>query len=409
MTFGVIRTLRLKDFNVDRHTYFTMFDHVNWRLSSKLLEKNLLINNITPSHNDQISKKNVDWFSNLCTEEELQDLRTDPNTFIVFNFCHEGFSYKQFDIFKPLTESGNNHNIPGEKIIYLSGNLYDERVYQEWRDLYSPAYEFKVISFNLWDSFIQGLHGSKQNHDGKIITMADTRAEIEKGQYNFINLNRRIRPFRALTAFFLWTSECKENIMLSHDNLDLKEQNRIFKWCAEFAKYNIDESSFRKFAKQTPFIVDREDFETNWANTLPDKLFQRSLISLVSETLHDSYDNTSMFYSEKTFRPMIYNHPVMIFGQPGCNKYLEKVGYATYDCYFDLSFDDEKDDIKRLKMQVEQLEKLDKELNQMTKKQKYEWLMQGNKVLQHNKSALQQQVYNTNKLKELLDYIGQGY
>jgi hypothetical protein len=408
MTFGVIRTLHLENFNIDRHTYFTMFDHVNWRLSSKLIEKNLLINNITPNYNS-ITTKASDWFSYLCSEEEIKDLKNDPDTYIVFNFCHEGFSYKQFDIFGPLTQSGINHNIPGEKIIYLSGNLFDERVYQEWRDQFSPAYEFKVLSFNLWDSFVQGIHLSRDGHSGKPFSMADTCKEIHKGQYNFINLNRRTRPFRALTGFFLWTSECKENVMLSHDHLDGSQINQIVNWCKNFANYDLDRSAFLKFAKQTPFVVDRQDFEVNWVNTLPDELFQRSLISLVSETLHDSYDNTSMFFSEKSFRPMLYNHPIMIFGQPGCNKYFEKLGYANYDCYFDLSFDDELDDVKRLKMQVEQLEKLNKELNSMSKKQKYEWLMQGNSVLQHNKSALKNQSFNTNKLKELLDYIKQGY
>jgi len=112
-----------------------------------------------------------------------------------------------------------------------------------------------------------------------------------------------------------------------------------------------------------------------------------------------------LFLSEKTFKPMLYNHPIMIFGQPKLNTALEQVGFKTYSKYFDINFDHIEDHVNRIDMQIAQLEVLNDQLSSMTVSQKVDWLLQGRDILEHNKEALLAQEFNKKKLQKLIDIV----
>jgi hypothetical protein len=46
-----------------------------------------------------------------------------------------------------------------------------------------------------------------------------------------------------------------------------------------------------------------------------------------------------MFITEKSFKPMAFYHPYMIFGQKGILTKLKIMGFETYDNIFDESYD----------------------------------------------------------------------
>jgi hypothetical protein len=52
---------------------------------------------------------------------------------------------------------------------------------------------------------------------------------------------------------------------------------------------------------------------------------------------------------------MLYERPIIIWGQPGVNNYLKEMGFKLYDKYFDLTFDFEKDDNIRLNLLIQEL------------------------------------------------------
>jgi hypothetical protein len=138
---------------------------------------------------------------------------------------------------------------------------------------------------------------------------------------------------------------------------------------------------------------------------MPDELFDNALISTVSETLHDTFDNTSLFYSEKTFKPMMYLQPIFIFGQPGINTHFEKIGYRTYKNYFNLDFDTIENPVDRINSQIKQLEMLNDQLSSMSQEQKLEWYLQDRETIEHNRSMIVEQQFNKSKYTEFMKLL----
>jgi hypothetical protein len=63
--------------------------------------------------------------------------------------------------------------------------------------------------------------------------------------------------------------------------------------------------------------------------------YDDTYFSIVAETLIDG----PVWISEKSFKPIAHYHPYMIAGQPGVLKYLQNLGFETFDNMFDESYD----------------------------------------------------------------------
>jgi len=84
--------------------------------------------------------------------------------------------------------------------------------------------------------------------------------------------------------------------------------------------------------------------------------YNETCFSLVAETATELSDQ-EMFITEKTFKPIAFRHPFIIFGLPFTLKYLKSQGFETFENLFNESYDSEIDEVKRLaiiKSNVEQ-------------------------------------------------------
>jgi hypothetical protein len=141
---------------------------------------------------------------------------------------------------------------------------------------------------------------------------------------------------------------------------------------------------------------------------MPDTLFSNTLFSLVNETLIEErwIDNgPSLFYSEKTFKPMLYNHPILIFGQRGVNQNLKSLGYRTYDKYFNLDFDLELNTLDRINAVVLEVNRVCELLDSLSLESKIEWLLQDRETIEHNKEVIRSQNYNATQAKKLFELL----
>ena len=320
----------------------------------------------------------------IFSASEIERLKNNPNTFFLFDYTGEGNSYKEYiNFFHAIELSAAKYDIPLYKMFFISSNLADEH----------NCENINVISFNKWDYF-------------PAVKNIDIKAEFTN-ETHFLNLNRVIRYFRILTTLKLVNSSIKDNLKISFDHfsLDLLQTTAETHYTKTGEK--LDHSLLVQLSNSSPSILDRTDFDINWADDMPKHLFDSSIVSLVGETLYDSLDNTSIFYSEKSFKPMIFNHPICIFGQPNANKNLAMLGYKTYEKFFDLSFDEIEDYNLRLDAQVASLEKLNDQLLLMSNTQKFDWYMQGVDIMQHNKQVLKEQSFNKKKAHIFLELLKQ--
>jgi len=85
----------------------------------------------------------------------------------------------------------------------------------------------------------------------------------------------------------------------------------------------------------------------------PPEEFQTSLFSFISES-----NTKCLFYTEKTFLPILNKRPFFIFGAPYANTYLKNLGFEIFDEVIDYSFDSVDNDLHRCQLYFEQAQKL---------------------------------------------------
>jgi hypothetical protein len=78
--------------------------------------------------------------------------------------------------------------------------------------------------------------------------------------------------------------------------------------------------------------------------------YNDTYFSLVIETGTGAINNTDVFVTEKTFKPICFQQPFMVFGYPGTLAHLRTLGFETFENLFDENYDNEKNYYKRLQL-----------------------------------------------------------
>jgi hypothetical protein len=102
--------------------------------------------------------------------------------------------------------------------------------------------------------------------------------------------------------------------------------------------------------QKLPGDLDPED--PQWQRYLNPDWYDQTYFSFVVETaLHGQN-----FITEKSFKPMAYHHPFLIWGQAGTLTALQRMGFETYSNLFDESYDTMPTPEQRLTCLIENLQ-----------------------------------------------------
>ena len=69
--------------------------------------------------------------------------------------------------------------------------------------------------------------------------------------------------------------------------------------------------------------------------------YDNTCFSLVAETQVEPEIEQPIFITEKTFKPVAFKHPFMVFGNQGTLAHLHSLGFETYENLFDESYDNQ--------------------------------------------------------------------
>ena len=124
--------------------------------------------------------------------------------------------------------------------------------------------------------------------------------------------------------------------------------------------------------------------------------FENSYYSLVTETVYykDKIDpitqnspfGHSITLTEKLFKPVAMKHPLIVVGAPKTLETFRLVGFKSYAPYINESYDTEEDDVKRMNMIIEEIQRL----NNFTTDQWLEWQRGVQDIVEYNYNFLQQ-------------------
>jgi hypothetical protein len=357
----------------------------------------------------------TDFFTYVKKKVQNQ-MKEDKKCFFLFDASTEGFStiYGEpyFDILYKMAEK---YDIDPRRIFFTSSNMKDNDNIMRYNMEHNIKTSINVFTYLNFEQMIFGTAGQteielSENLDvdavvEKRINTAVKRTKLKYHHPEFsklgLSLSRVNRPHRTFSAMEIFNSNHFKDMYVSHGSL--KGMNLDY-YLTEmpFPNSGVNFQQLKNFKKQLPLIVDTEDFKTNHATALHSDLNDQSLFQIVNETFVNDWHGTSLFWSEKTFRSIYHMQPFVIWGQPGINKRMVDYGYKLYDDWFDLSFDDINDPVKRWRALWKEVRKqMDYIRTLPTVKQHIRWKFKNERVLVHNFRTLLEGKYTKETFKNV--------
>jgi len=207
----------------------------------------------------------------------------------------------------------------------------------------------------------------------------------------YLSYNRRWTYSRAALLCELIESNILNRGLISYLNFNYKDKPDMFShsdYSSRFGLSNLH-NSLTILDSIKPIVLDITDVNYNPANSLVLEHYEHTLLTITTETLTTS---DTLFFSEKTWKPIAVGHPFMLVSSVGALKELKKLGYKTFDKWWSEEYDNENDVNVRINMIVSELVKLSK----FTREQLIVMRNDMKEVLQHNKELFKVQQGKSN-------------
>jgi hypothetical protein len=293
----------------------------------------------------------------------IDNLR-NGRTVLIFDATFEGYGDAELPLKTCLCYNAFLYNIDPAKIFLFTGNFLD------------TDNSINIIPIFLLDT------GWDYDSNPANLKGAEVQC-FENLEKTILSLSRRNRFSRVVAHFALWKSQLKQDSIISQDTVN----NTATLSTDILEKLDLTIHDWQEFKNILPLLADGNNFHINAPfDHLPD-LHSKTLFSIVNETLISNYKNTSLFFSEKLLKPIINYQPMVIYGQPGINRKIQMLGFKTYGDYFDLSFDDEPDDILRYKKLLASVERTVKHLRSLSREEQIAWRFKESELLIYNREV----------------------
>jgi hypothetical protein len=294
-------------------------------------------------HNQELWTKHLD----LIPKKVLDGVRSGKGK-LIFDNSLEGERIDGRFFINPFYESIDKLNLPTENIYFITNNLIAEKTHNE----YNRKDKINVISI-MWNVFdVQRL--KKLKHLPNKINLPNELdyKEINSTKY-FLKINRTNRVERDLFMMFLNFEKLLDKCLISFPELYIEKN-----YPNQFYKYTQQEN-INDLKSKLPFDIDETD-ETNQGPAgygegffnadLPFQPihYKNSFISIVMCAF--PFEKNAYHLHSSTFNPMYCGHPIIQFGPHKTLEVMKEYGFKTFNKWWDESYDDEKDDWKRLKM-----------------------------------------------------------
>lgn len=239
-------------------------------------------------------------------------------------------------------------------------------------------------------------------HGKDYIYSLQLELKFDKKEKYFLNYNRNSarlhRPYLVNQLYknnilekgivsLLETNDFEEMLKKNHFNKNLKINDSDW----DDMKQNIN--------KWYPLVIENgNEEEVAWYHNFLSRKdeYEKTYFSIVSETSAESW---YLFITEKTLKPIMNLHPFLINGNPGIIAHLKKLGFQTFDKWWDESYDKEKNFKKRTELLVNQI----KILCNKTHEEWIEMLKEMKPILYYNQNLLKQKYISKSYEKNLLN------
>lgn len=281
------------------------------------------------------------------TPNHITDRVRNGNGYFLLECAAE--AWVRHDQLKLIHGYFTSNGIPMNKIIYLTGCMNAQDVYDIWcndRNIpNTPEHRMNLISY---PSARYAFASSHMN-------------DFEEPEYNtetipeklFLCWNRRFRPHRSILTIALDKLGLVDRSYYSMGKVDPEFQSQEFATTTYVDVTNenmfgLTTTDLDNLVNKLPLVIDGA---TEVTEMCADKtgnarqFYQNSLISIVTET---NWDIPHLTSTEKSFKPFKDKHPFILVGVNGALKSMRNLGFKTFSEFWDESYDEIVDPHQRL-------------------------------------------------------------
>lgn len=311
-------------------------------------------------------------------EKYLKDLR-ENRAFLMLDQSLEG--YQTHWLWDWFHSECKQWEISPKRIIYVTGNMIADTVYNEWCNENRIEERMKVIPYPHFelDMGMTTWGRNKENSENKLPSFSQNinyKIQNPNQLKTYACLNKRIRPHRVWFYYYLYNSGLLNDGLVSMNEFD----KHWYNWEGKhFIEGELDECSsiLPLLVYETPNNVLDDNI---YINRFPEQVVKDTFFTVVSEAHCGDYDKT-MFLSEKTFKIIGCRHPFLIMGNKDSMSMMRKIGYKTFDGFIDEGFDTLPTH-ERLKYILESIRKV------TMVKDKIEWYKSMEDIIEYNYNTL---------------------
>jgi hypothetical protein len=249
-------------------------------------------------------------------------------------------------------------------VFFITSNFKSVDTYNELLSMgiISDLYEIIPYSFFQYNVWFDNVGVIANNNKVEFIKNKRFYTFLEnnrtnKKPYHFLSFNRLPKPHRVcIFSQIMVDSKLKDISILSMGGSSYENQfyNDINQFISDDYKFSKEKllDFLKNYDNTKHYVYDYDDLENNKAESLNIHAHSNSFVNIITESL---FQNNSIFFSEKTYKPIYIMQPFILFGNPGSLKKLKELGFKTFDRWWDESYDDEPDFTKRFEKIIELL------------------------------------------------------
>ena len=324
--------------------------------------------------------------------EVWQDLRED-RAILVLNDTHECTEYAPY--FPNYERFFRNRGVT-RNVFLLSGNTANREAYQEfvsnkhkipkWLCRLTGRKQDLAISFFAFRFFEEAVAENQRTFFAAYDFEHRLRLLTDSGDrlLHFLCLNRMVKDYRVVASYLFFRHGLLKQTAISQDGF-ADERDFRFGHNRNKALFGLTEpAGFQAFRESLPWQVDTGDFTPNLWNVVPLDAVNRCLVWVVTETEFSDGPASHSFLSEKTYKPIAFFMPFILIGNPYTLRTLRNEGYRTFSRWWDESYDDEPDPVRRM----EKIFRVITELGRLSPSELLDLVKEMRETLEHNHRRL---------------------
>jgi len=284
-------------------------------------------------------------------EQVVKDLQTGKARLVLIT--DEGRVIDE-DVLKTFWHQATQYEFDPKNIIYISSNYLVESVLNN--GIYYNPWQFNVP---------------------RLLQAINAKEEIEHAMFNhqlrektYLCFNRTVRSHRNYLVNTLLNAQLDSKGILTYAGVNTFENS----W-----------KGYDELKQKVPITYDIKDLSTIKAEENPIGInieaHTKCYFNVVTESFFNEKPSKTIFFSEKTFKPIQCLQPFLLVGQRYGLKALKQMGYKTFNGYgIDETYDEIEHPTMRLNAVIKELEKLCK----MSDGDLTELLIEMHPILEHN-------------------------